>query len=526
MKRARMPRRLLRIYWALAPAMIVLGLSLPGFNQGDLRTDSHIYTAATLGMLETGDFVAPMLGNTPYHNKPPMAFWLQAPALRFANADLFDPPMWAARMHVLVAVMLVCICTFFVMKELVSRRMAFGAAMVLALTHEVFRYTRAVSLDMIVLLFLTAAAWPIVRAAGVRRGEPRNRWIAIWSGVPIGMALLTKPMLGLLFFPIMAAWVLITHQRRLLAPIGGGLVIALIVASPWHIAMHVRYPETFVRGFFVTQSLSRAVGDTGAGGAFWQPVWMVCRTYVPWIVPLALAIGVLVFRKRAVTGENRADWFAILTAATWLVALSVFSDKRVRYLAPVYPALALLVSAWIVRWTPRMALESVRTKTRRWRFERRVRWIVYVLPPAVLCAGIVLAIVNVCVHAPPPPGRAALFAYLDTYRRGVLSENDAPVGTEAWPSLWHAPDARRTVSHLYIRRGVYPLAAYSEETPWGGQPKAGDLMFFYQLYKHNERYRQRPGDEILGLYDSLNLVRLGSDWTGAYAYGATERTPH
>ncbi|MCA9293506.1 MAG: glycosyltransferase family 39 protein [Phycisphaerales bacterium] len=523
MKRARVPKRLMRLYWALAPMLIVLGLSLPGYNQGDLRTDSHIYTAVTLRMLQSGDFIEPMLGNNPYHNKPPLAFWLQAPALKLANPQLFPPPMWATRVHVLVVVMLTCLFTFFVMKELVSRRMALGAALVVALTHEVFRYTRAVSLDMVVLLMLTAALWPLVRAAGVRRGEPRNPWIAVWSGVPIGLALLTKPILGLLFFPIAIAWALVIRQRRLVLPLLAGVLVAIAVAAPWHIAMHLRYPDTFIRGIFGTQSLDRAMGETGEGGAAWQPLWMLCRSYVPWIVPLVLALGVLIIRRRSVTGDKRADWLALLNAGTWLIALSVFSDKRMRYLAPVYPSLALLVSAWIVRWTPRLSIADVGAQVAGWKLARAARLTPYVVPIGVLVVGLGLAIAGVRVHAPPPAGREELLQYLDSYRRDVLGEPGALVGTATWPTLWHAPDARRTCAHIYIQRGVYPSAALSPETPWGGQPKAGDLMFFYNLAKPSERYRPRAGDVLLGHFDTLSLVRLGSDWTGQFEFGSAPK---
>ena len=498
----------------------MLGLSLPGYNQGDLRTDSHIYTAATLGMLESGDFVAPMLGNNPYHNKPPLAFWLQAPALKLANPSLFPPPLWATRVHVLIVVMLSCICTFFVMKELVSRRVALGAALVLALTHEVFRYTRAVSLDMAVLLTLTAALWPLVRATGVRRGAPRNRWLAIWSGAPVGLCLLAKPVLGLMFFPIAIAWVFAIRQRQLIAPLLLGVIVALAVAAPWHIAMHLRYPETFAAGYFGTQSIERALAGQGEAGPFWEPWWMLARTYVPWILPLAGALVVLAVKRRSVTGEARADWLALLTAGTWLLALSAFSDKRERYLAPIYPSLALLVSAWMVRWTPRLDLDAIRSRALARHGQRLVRWTPYVVPPLVLVVGAGFAIVGVRVHAPPPEGRAALLTYLDTYRRDVLGEPNAPISTEAWPALWHAPDARRTCAHLYIQRGVYPQAAIASETPWGGVPEAGDLMLFYNLRKASERYRPRTGDVILGHFDTLSLVRLGSNWTGAYDYGA------
>lgn len=512
----------MRLYWAIAPMVIVLGLSLPEYNQGDLRTDSHIYTAATLRMLASGDFIEPMLGNNPYHNKPPLAFWLQAPALKLANAELFPPPMWATRVHVLMVVMLTCLCTFLVMKELVSRRVALGAALVLALTHEVFRYTRAVSLDMVVLLMLTAALWPMVRATGVRRGEPRSAWLCAWSGVPIGLALLTKPILGLLFFPIAIAWALVIGQRRLIGPLVAGVLVALMVATPWHLAMHLRYPETFVRGFFGTQSLDRALGETGGGGAAWQPLWMLCRSYLPWIVPLILALRVLMQRTYALTGDRRADWLAILTAGTWLLVLSVFSDKRMRYLAPVYPSLALLVSGWLVRWTPRLTVAQVRAQGVAWKLRRAGRFVPYVLPPAVLVGGVVLAITDVHVHAPPPAERAALLAYLDTYRRDVLQEPGAPVGTQAWPALWHAPDARRPCAHLYIQRGVYPWVAQSPETPWGGQPKAGDLMFFCKLGRADARFAPRAEDDVLGEFDAMSLVRLGSNWTGQYAPGGRQ----
>jgi hypothetical protein len=63
---------------------------------------------------------------------------------------------------------------------------------------------------------------------------------------------------------------------------------------------------------------------------------------------------------------------------------------------------------------------------------------------------------------------------------------------------------------------VYPGAARSDETPWGGSPQAGDLMLFANLERPDSRYLPRAGDELLGHFGTLSLVRLGSDWGDAY----------
>ena len=52
----RRARRVLGAWQLWSGALIVIALALPGLGQGDFRTDSHVYTAVTAQMLETGEW--------------------------------------------------------------------------------------------------------------------------------------------------------------------------------------------------------------------------------------------------------------------------------------------------------------------------------------------------------------------------------------------------------------------------------------------------------------------------------------
>ncbi len=496
----RVPIRLWRVWFALAPALVVVLITIAGIKQGDFRTDSHVYAAVTQGMVESGDWLHPMLGDAPYHRKPPMAFWMVAP---FVAA--FGPELWAVRLAMGAYAGLTATGVFLMLRGIVRLRVAMAAALIFALTHEVFRYTHAYSLDLPLALFVLLCAWGVTHATGARRGRARSPWWIVLAGVPMGAALMVKPGAALLLVPLLAAWLWAAGRARLIPWLVALVVVGVALAVPWHLEMIRAYPaqspQPFLDTYFGAETIQRFQGgDIVVPEPFWYYAQQLGETYWPWLLTLTGALVYIVWRRRPVTGAWAGDALGLLWGLAWIVILSTLAGKSMRYVVPAYPALSLLGAGFLVRVMPRGR-------------RRLGRLIPVWIAPALAVLVVLFEISGVRIHSPPPGYRADMLEYFDDYAGG---------STDDWPALWVSPDQLRTAAHIYLERGVYPGLARSEEAPLGGEPQPGDLMLYRMqdpAYPEHLRggYCIRPGDTLLGHFGLWTVTRLESPWTGRYS---------
>lgn len=421
-----------RLRWCIAPA-ILIALWLPGMNQGGFRVDTGLYAAVSLHAFRDGSLFPLMAGELPYFNKPPLAFWIHGFFL-----NIFGPELWAARLPSLLAAIAGTVLITIIGGRLASPRIGLLAGVILALTLEWFRYTRAISLDLWVTVFLLGA---VLCAANLvaslqhsRPGSMRRDLIhAAGAGVCMGLALMTKPLTGLLAAPLLAVWMawVGVPMRRALAFAAISLLAALAVAAPWHIAMHLRFPSTFLAHYLGKQSLDRAAGEGFDAKPAWYYAELIGQTYWPWLLTM-LAAALAMIRRRTIDKSPRraATRLCIVWSIAWLLALSLFAAKMGRYAVVLYPVLALLSALWLMHAAPRPVALARRAI---------VRHAAPIL--LVVCAG--MALFGVRIHAP----MSRHWDELNTF----LSEHD-PEHTR----LWTNTDMLWTAANVYLARGAWP----------------------------------------------------------------------
>lgn len=479
--------RLLRRLLLAGPILILVAFWLTGVNQGNFRVDTGLYSAIALNIYETGEFIDLRTGDAPYWNKPPLAFWIHGVFLW-----LLGPHLWVARLPSLLAAALTVLATMRTARVLAGPRVAVASGFVLATTIEFFRHTHAISLDLWLACFLTAAAWPA--AVALRRDRPR---LLLWSGLFVGLALLVKPLVGLLMPGVLAAWFL-WHRRAWhalwLCP---ATAVALLVAAPWHGAMIVRHGQGFIDTYFLKQSIERATGASAVSGDP-RPIWyyleFLARTYWPWLLVLALALFDWGRGKRP---RPRLLSLGVIGFGLWMAALAAFAGRYSRYFAPVYPFMSILCGTWLVTLAPAPVRRGMR---------HLYRW----LPPAALIVSIGFALAGVRVHDPPDPKWEPLYEFLD-------ANAEAP--------LWIISRGRTRAAtcNIYLATGAWPRAAHIEpdhpeshrlliNPPAERAPRVGDLMLF--LTGEGQRFAPRESDRIVFQSGDLVIARIEEPWTG------------
>jgi len=309
-------------------------------------------------MLASGDYVTARLDGIPYLEKAPLIYWLIAGSFK-----IFGATDWAARVPmVLAAIALAWLTTAFGIWAF-GRCAGFYAGLCISTCFGLFLFTRILIPDVMLTASIALSMWAFLRA--IDEMEPHPRWWAFVMAASLGTSLLFKSLVGAVF-PVAAALIYlgvtgqIFHRKvwKSLHP-WSGLLVALLIAAPWHIIATLRNPPYFdftmrsapgeYRGFlwfyFINEQLLRFLNmryprdyDTVPRLYFWlfHLLWLF-----PWSVYFP-AVAKLSFKPLDRAGKTR------LLALCWtgfILVFFTFSTTQEYYSMPCYPALALLLGS-------------------------------------------------------------------------------------------------------------------------------------------------------------------------------------
>ncbi len=455
----------------LTPALVFLATTLPHLDQGDYRKDTGRYAAVGLQAWQNGHWWT--LRFTPervYFNKPPLAMWIHGWFL-----DTFGINLVATRIPTILAGLIVVLCTVGLVRTFGTRRSAVAAGVVLAMSYEFFRRTREISLDMWQLAFMMLAL--LLIALGVRT---KSSLCLILGGVPIGLALMTKPFVGVVVVPIVLLWVLLIGERKAVLPILLAGLVGLAVASPWHIGMTMEHGSAFWDQYLGRQVAGRAAGAINPQGLEYYPV-LFLKTYWPWMIPFALGVVHWIRSprsRRIVLGMVRAGLMLVgIWLCAWIVTLMAFPDKRPRYTPPVYPALAVIAGAWLASGSS----PGVRRATS---ISMRWAW------AGAIVIGAVLAMAPIRFQSPPEGQREEFFAWHEAQDQ---------------PEFYTLGVNTNSQGILRLRLGAWPRSLGDEMLDRIADPPPGSLVLV------RDDVQDPPAGEVLWISskERLRVVRVG-----------------
>lgn len=467
-------RRLVTARQLGLPVVFLLCVTLPHLADGDwMRGDSGWYAAIALQAWRTGELWT--LWAEPgqhYFNKPPLVFWLVGLVMH-----VFGASAWTARLSTVFAAGVCVLLTVGVAQRLSGRATARCAGIVLALTYEFFRRTREISLDMWQLVFLLATVWLVARGVG-RSGDRGGLVWMLGAGVPLGLALMTKPLVGLVALPLLAVWLVWMGRRRQVAGLGLTLAAALVVAAPWHVSMARVHGSEFVSIYFGAEIGGRAAGESFVVGssddwAFYLK--QLVESYWPWLVFVVLCL-VSWARRGMVTRHGGLERLAVVWAGGWLTLISVFPDRRDRYALVVFPALAWLAAIWLMRlapaWWRRLSIRSAP-----------------ILTAGIVAVALVVSLLPIRVQRPIEPHWPAVHAWVD--QEGV-------------DGLWQGGFGGAQAARFSLRDGWWPSATRDRFGALVAEPSAGALL----IYHADSPWGPGPGEAVVFESGAIRVTRL------------------
>ena len=336
--------------WRRDLLLLALGFGLLfAFRLGSYplsNPDEGRYAEIPREMVVSGDWLTPRLNGVNYFEKPPLVYWTTAVCLK-----LFGPSEWSMRATPALFALAGVLLTYAAARKLHGREAGLGAAVVLGTSILWFVLGRIMLLDMAVSVLMSATLFCFILAVREPAGATR-RWLFYGLYASAALATLTKGQIGFLVTgAVMFLWLLIFNQWKRLRPmhLPSGIVLFLAIAAPWHV-LAALHNETWAHRYFVYEHWERFTSPAASRpGAWWYFVPIVLGGLIPWSGFLWSAARDAVRGGWAKRGENGVGWFLLTWAAFIFLFFSKSHSKLAPYILPIFPALAVLVGAWLAR---------------------------------------------------------------------------------------------------------------------------------------------------------------------------------
>jgi 4-amino-4-deoxy-L-arabinose transferase-like glycosyltransferase len=326
-------------YWIILLWAILIALSLsvrPLFPVDETR-----YASVAWEMWTRNDFLVPYLNGEPYSHKPPLLFWLIQ-----LSWWLFGVNDWSLRL----ISPLFSLATLY-LSGVVAKRLWPNRNQIAELTPLILLgffiwivYSTLTMFDIMLTFFVLSGIYSLLKL--VQSGLTFKHWALL--GLTLGGGVLTKGpaiMLHVMPVAILTPWWYGRQQTQFRwTHWYGGLIFAsfigAFIALCWAIPAGIAGGEAYRHAIFVEQTSGRVVNSFAHRLPWWWYLQQLPLLLLPWMLltPFWLGLSKLTLKDSGIR-------FCAAWALPVFIAFSLVSGKRIQYLLPLIPTLALLL-AW------------------------------------------------------------------------------------------------------------------------------------------------------------------------------------
>jgi 4-amino-4-deoxy-L-arabinose transferase-like glycosyltransferase len=336
--------------------LVATWLGVTAWSRPLMLPDEGRYVGVAWEMLRSGDWLTPTLNGLPYFHKPPLFYWITA-----ASLSTFGMNEWAARAAPLLGATLAAMSLFLFVRRWINERAARLALLLLLVQPFFFIGAQFANLDMLVAGCITATITLLAHSALRREHQTPHRSALAAAYAMAALGVLAKGLIGFVIPAlVIGAWLLLRWRWRTLLGLLWlpGALLFVLIAGPWFVLMHQRFPD-FLHYFFVVQHFERfAAGGFNNAMPFWfYPVALAIFS-LPWLPWRVWSFGA----QRLAAGQ--ADRPVRLLMGVWLATVLLFfslpQSKLLGYVLPAVPPLAFwLADGYLTQPAPSTALERL-----------------------------------------------------------------------------------------------------------------------------------------------------------------------
>jgi uncharacterized membrane protein len=199
--------------------------------------------------------------------------------------------------------------------------------------------------DSVFMIYVLLSFWAYFRFTA----NPSKKW-AHWIGIFVGLAILTKWLVGLLvfapwgLFALLALW---KKDRNQILFLLRALLVAIIVAVPWQIYIHTYFPKeaNFEMAYNTRHFFEVIEGHGGDWKFHFENLWFTFFSPKILVGLMLLSLGV-VFYKKSVSRNYWVLWIATLVI---FLFFTLSKTKMYSFVIPAYPLVILIISFGLVK---------------------------------------------------------------------------------------------------------------------------------------------------------------------------------
>jgi 4-amino-4-deoxy-L-arabinose transferase-like glycosyltransferase len=335
-----------------------------GLGRGAITdADEAFYAESAREMVESGDWLTPRYNYDPRFQKPAFYYWLVAATYVATGPNEFAARVWSALAGIgLVLVIAAAGRRWF------DDETGFVAGAIGATNFGYFALARMALPDLPLTFFITLAIYAALVAMLDRERHPR-RWLLL-AAAAAAFGFLTKGPVAIVIPAIVVAPIVLLERRSTNLAIRDfviALVLFLVIALPWYVAMWVEHGTAYLAGFFLGDNYERfATTRFNDPRPWWFYLPVLAGGLLPWT---PLTVVWLAPLKRFVNRRGdigTVDLRLLMWALLPLMFFTLSIGKQPRYVLPVLPPLALLLAGSIIERTRDWrSLDGARVRSRR-----------------------------------------------------------------------------------------------------------------------------------------------------------------
>ena len=367
--RRRDPERL----WFLAALAFAAVAVFANLGSDGIYAAQEGRTAIILrNMFRTGNYLEMTVKDGVPYEKPIGHYWLCLPTAYLAGIAgdaMHSSVEWGIRTPSALCSLLTVLMAGLLAGRIYGKRVGAMTIPILSTMVVFDKLGRVGHIDMpLAAAFMTAMYFLYTGYFEERKANPK---IYLFYAA-LGWGMLLKGPLVLMLAALVVAGMAATRGKRWyevfrdLRIIRGALIVSAI-ALPWYIYEHLHSHGDFFREFIVRQNIQRFTGDPTVyrkRNPIWQYIPKLLAGALPWSI--AAVAGLIAYFKRIVKFRlSTGSIFMLIWFLTGFVFFSLAAKKRIDYLLPIFPPLAIMTARVVDEWcrktsaTPRKKWLSV-----------------------------------------------------------------------------------------------------------------------------------------------------------------------
>jgi len=326
-------------------------------------------------MLQAGNWFVPMFNGELRFDKPILLYWLMMPSF-----SLFGINEFSARLPSALAITGLVLVVWYFGRRLLDERSGLIAAVLLATCLHIVVISRAATPDPLLMLSL-GFALPALFCIYI---EKVASWLLPAAYVAIALGILAKGPIALAMpVMIMGSFLILMRDFSSWPRFRPwmGLTIITVIAVPWYVTVGILTNGEWLKVFFLHHNIERFTntlqGHRAIPGLY---ILTVLAGWLPWSGLAAAAVWLGSWRLSHLR-EQPLRLFLLTWMFLFLIFFTAARTHLPNYMLPTFPAMALLIAAWL------RESDAVST-ARAW------RWLtgsgVLLLPVAMVAGGIAL----------------------------------------------------------------------------------------------------------------------------------------